>query len=50
MSRILTFISVCVIITPLLSNVVDSSTPLWWITLWWIALFYIAWKVSDKIE
>ena len=49
MSRILTFISVCVIVIPLLSNVVDSA-PLWWIILWWGALFYIAWKVSDKIE
>ena len=48
MSRILTFISVCVIVIPLLSNVVDSA-PLWWI-ISWIALFYIAWKVSDRIE
>lgn len=49
MNRVLTFISVCVIVIPLLSNVVDSM-PLWWIILWYIALFYIAWKVSDKIE
>ena len=49
MSRILTFISVCVIVMPLLINVVDSM-PLWRIILWYIALFYIAWKVSDKIE
>ena len=49
MSRILTVISVCVIITPLLSNVVDDM-PLWIIILWWVALCYIFWKVSDKIE
>ena len=49
MSRILTVISVCVIITPLLSNVVGDMS-LWRIILWWVALCYIAWKVSDKIE
>lgn len=49
MSRILTFVFICVIITPLLSNVVDSMS-LWRVILWYIALFYISWKVSDKIE
>lgn len=49
MSRILTFTSICVIVTPLLSNVIDNMS-LSRVILWYIALFYIAWKVSGKIE